>query len=78
MVRRVLKNTELFGGDAAVTQLQAEIHEVHIARLSPLKQHDLSLHGHYRNHRQRPGRGLRPLLGPDTPELDENDASAAG
>ncbi|MEU7430161.1 Tn3 family transposase [Streptomyces sioyaensis] len=63
--------------DAAVTQPQAEGHEIrkeHIARLSPLKHRNLNLLGRYSLTASTPAAGaLRPLRDPDAPELDEDD-----
>ncbi|MFF8382536.1 Tn3 family transposase [Streptomyces kanasensis] len=63
--------------DAAVTQLQAEGHEIReedIARLSPLKHRNLNLLGRYSFTASVPAAGaLRPLRDPDAPELDEDD-----
>lgn len=63
--------------DAAVTQLQAEGHEIRaedLARLSPLKHRNLNLLGRYSFTASTPAAGaLRPLRDPDAPELDEDD-----
>jgi hypothetical protein len=63
--------------DAAVTQLQAEGHELRdedIARLSPLKHRNLNLLGRYSFTAQVPAAGaLRPLRDPEAPGLDEDD-----
>ena len=70
--------------DAAVTQLQAEIHEIHeedIARLSPLKRRSRSVNllGRYSFTASTPAAGtLRPLRDPDAPELDEDDDGQQG
>ncbi|KAK1177905.1 Tn3 family transposase [Streptomyces sp. NBS 14/10] len=63
--------------DAAVSQLQAEGHEIRdedIARLSPLKHRNLNLLGRYSFTASTPAAGaLRPLRDPEAQELDEDD-----
>jgi hypothetical protein len=63
---------------AAVARLRAEGHDIKdedVTRLSPLKDRHLNFLGRYlfNIHDGCPGRGLRPLRDPDTPEDDDED-----
>jgi hypothetical protein len=57
--------------DAAVAQLRAQGHQVRdedAARLSPLKTTHLNVLGRYAIIASQPGKGLRPLRDPSTPD----------